>query len=389
MRVGSFDGPAGPYGRAALWRSPEVRAAILRLGMRGVSPNVAVVDTDWVRTGLDDQLRKGRPPTSIVAAQDGSFRLFMERDTLTEMGEKLPKFASQLAVPVSRLAEMLAADWLPHIRVVALPDQLRSIDERATAVRDLDEKDYPAAALAALLSPCILLTHNYRHFHPLGIRDSRQGVNAVFAAIDVTFGEARVQAVATVPAAPAVAIGATVKWAVERFGPIVWVILGLAMVGGVVAYRRQPLERQDEIKRLAGGVVEFIMEEFADASASVQQASELLNTYLVPAPENRTRIAAVLRELATATESMSAQQLSEALDDVARTSVESLRTFLHSNKQSVFQEVRRGSFLLGAPRMIRPRTATGDETTAADSGTHDEPNRSVSFALHSEYQRPA
>src|SRR5215470_2406670 len=73
------------------WFSPDRR------------PLPAVLDTDFVRTGLHYQLSNGIPPRSVRTARDGLLRLFMEYDTLTETGERLPKFADQLGVPVPDL----------------------------------------------------------------------------------------------------------------------------------------------------------------------------------------------------------------------------------------------------------------------------------------------
>jgi hypothetical protein len=70
-------------------------------------PLPAVLDTDFVRTGLHYQVRKGIPPRSVRTAQQGSLRLFMEYDTLTETGARLPKFAGQLDMPVADLRRIL------------------------------------------------------------------------------------------------------------------------------------------------------------------------------------------------------------------------------------------------------------------------------------------
>ncbi len=43
-------------------------------------PLPAVLDTDFIRTGLHAQLSKGMPPRSVQSARDGSLRLFMEYD---------------------------------------------------------------------------------------------------------------------------------------------------------------------------------------------------------------------------------------------------------------------------------------------------------------------
>lgn len=90
-------------------------------------PLPAVLDTGFIRTGLEDQLKKGKVPASVWSAQDGSLRLFMEYDTLIETDEKLPKFADQLGVTVSELRRILNQDWLPNIEVVRLPPTLRKL----------------------------------------------------------------------------------------------------------------------------------------------------------------------------------------------------------------------------------------------------------------------
>ena len=93
----------------------------------------------------------------------------MELETLSETWNHPPRFAEQMGVPVVTLQRMFADDWLPLLSIVSVPEPLRKIDARATDVRDLDPDDYPAAALAALLSPCIVLTHDHHHFRPLGV----------------------------------------------------------------------------------------------------------------------------------------------------------------------------------------------------------------------------
>jgi hypothetical protein len=64
----------------------------------GRRPLPAVLDTDFIRTGLHYQLSNGSPPRSVRTAREGSLRLIMEYDTLAETAEKLPKFAGQFGV---------------------------------------------------------------------------------------------------------------------------------------------------------------------------------------------------------------------------------------------------------------------------------------------------
>jgi hypothetical protein len=80
-------------------------------------------------------------------------------------------------------------------------------------------------------------------------------------------------------------------------------------------------------------------------TTSVQSAPAEIRGNLVPGPELRSPSSAVLRELALADDSLSAQQLAELLDEPVRPPVASLRAFLHANGQTVFAEVRRGGFV--------------------------------------------
>jgi hypothetical protein len=328
--------------------SPEELAVLLgsldpRLDSR---PLPAVLDTACVRTGLHYQLRNGCPPKSVTTARDGEVRLFMEYDTLTETGEKLPKFARDLHVTVAELRRVLNEEWLPHIQVVKLPPSVRRLDPRALSVRDSDSDDYPAAALAALLSPCILLTHNHNDFAALGVHTASQGVDAVMAVVAISVGEMQVHAVVMVPALPARLAAAGFKWASERIGPAAWVILLLAGAGGVYWYRKQPPERRERIKEVAGGICTHFMEEYADATEVVLQARLQLRACLVPEPEQRTTASAILRELAVAPESLSAQHLAGLLDVPLRPGIADLRAYLRGN-EAMFAQVRRGGYELG------------------------------------------
>ena len=311
-------------------------------------PLPAVLDTDFVRTGLHYQFRRGIPPRSVRTAQRGSLRLFMEYDTLTETAARLPKFAGQLGVSVADLRRVLNEEWLPHVDVVKLPASLRQADPRALQVRDRDVGDFPAAALAALLSPCLMLTCNYKHFGALGVRSRSQAVDGVMAVAAINIGEMQVQAVVMIPAAPVMAAGAAVKWASDRFGPVAWLILGVLIGGGVYWYRKQPPELRERVKQVAGEIGTRLLKEYGTAADGVNRARVLLRACVVPRPEQRTPVSAILRELAISPESLSAQQLADLLDPSVRPSVVGLRAFLRGHDTTVFGQVRRGGFVLGS-----------------------------------------
>ena len=225
-------------------------------------PLPAVLDTDFIRTGLHNQLKEGTPPRSVRSVQDGSLRLFMEYDTLVETEQKLPKFAGQLGISVAELRQILNQDWLPISRWFASPGA-PGAGSAALLVRDGDVDDFPAAALAAMLLPCLLLTHNYKHFSALGVRTREQGLDGVMAVLAINIGEVQLQAVIVVPALPFRLAGATMNWATGKFGRGAWVIIGLVVAGGIYWYFKQPPERRDTIKKLAGSIGTHVTNETA------------------------------------------------------------------------------------------------------------------------------
>jgi hypothetical protein len=303
-------------------------------------------DTTIKPTRLEVQLKKGKLPASVWSARDGSLRLFMEYDTLIETDEKLPKFAAQLGVTVSQLRRILNQDWLPNIEVVRLPLTLRELDPRALLVRDRDADDFPAAALAALLSPCLLLTHD-KDFGVLGVRSRNQGRDGLLAVIAIKVGEVRLQAVIAVPALPFRAAGAAMNWATEKIGPVAWVILGLVVAGGIYWDLKQPTERRDDVKKVAASIGTHVMNEYGTVAGEVYQARLTLRASVVPKPGARTSASAILRELALSPESLSAAQLAELLDPSVRLPVADIRAFLRENDNATFHQVRRGGFVLG------------------------------------------
>jgi hypothetical protein len=314
----------------------------------GRRPFPAVLDTDFVRTGLHYQMGNGVPPKSVRTARDGLLRLFMEYDTLAETGERLPRFADQLGVSVAELRRVLNEDWLPHVDVVQLPAALREADPRARQVRDRDAADYPAAALAALLSPCLLLTHNYKHFGALGVHTRKQGVDGVMAVATIQVGDMQVRAVVLLPELPArVAVGAF-KWAYERIGPVTWVLVAVLVGGGIYWYCKQPPKRRERIKQVAGDIGASYLKQAGGAAEVAHQGRVLLRACVVPRPEQRGTASAILRELALAEESLSAEQLAELLDPSVRPPTADLRAWLRQHDGTVFNQVRRGGFVLGS-----------------------------------------
>ncbi|MFI5496807.1 hypothetical protein [Actinoplanes sp. NPDC051859] len=281
------------------------------------------------------------------AAQSGALRLFMEYATLAETIGRLPRFAKQFKVPEDELRRILNEDWLPHIEVVKIPLSLRGIDERADGVAALDADDYPAAALAALLSPCILLTHNYRDFGPLGVVSPSQGVDGLLTLIRRDESMTQAQALVAVPMLSGRAMAATTRWAAQRMGSSVWLTLGILAAGGALWILQLPPEKRARMKRCAATVASFALQQYGDVFIKVQRDQAQLNGFAVPAPGIRSAEAAIIRSLANSPEPLSACRLFEIADPRPDLPVAGIRAFLRKNDQTLFNQVRRGSFMLG------------------------------------------
>jgi hypothetical protein len=126
------------------------------------------------------------------------------------------------------------------------------------------------------------------------------------------------------------------------------VILGLVVAGGAYWYSKQLPERRDNIKRVVASIGTHVMNEYGAVADEVYQARVQLRACMVPKPQDRTSVSAIMRELALAPESLSAAQLAPLVDLRLRPSVADLRAFLRAHDNAVFQQVRRGGFVLGA-----------------------------------------
>ena len=111
-----FERPEEGGSAAAFAVDLDLLAAAARRAELARRPLVAVLDTSCVRTGLEYQLKRGRPPASLTTVRDGMIRLFMERDTLEETCAKLPEFAARF------LDEVKVTARLQHRHIVQVLD---------------------------------------------------------------------------------------------------------------------------------------------------------------------------------------------------------------------------------------------------------------------------
>lgn len=244
---------------------------------------------------------------------------------------------------------MFYTNWLPCIRVVDLSEQLRQLDKKALDVKRLDPDDYPTAALAAILSPSILLTHNFKDFSPLGTREWRRGINGIAAVSDIVLGQRNLLAIASIPSGLVVVIISTLKSIAAHSNPTLLIFAVVLLLVIVAVYRRQTPDRNESIHLLSNDILCFLLEQSSEAIKEISYGNKPLDSYMVGKSAYVTTEAAVLRLLALTSEPLSAQQIGELLDKSVRPRLQSLRAFLHANKNRVFEETRRGRFMLGCP----------------------------------------
>jgi hypothetical protein len=125
------------------------------------------------------------------------------------------------------------------------------------------------------------------------------------------------------------------------------------VAGGAYWYLKQPPERRDTVKKVAASIGTHVMNEYSVVSGNVYQARVTLRASVVPKPQGRTPVSAIMRELALSSESLSAAQLAELLDPSGRPSVADIRAFLRAYDKAVFKHMRRGGFVLGSHYQLR------------------------------------
>ncbi len=132
-----------------------------------IDSNAMLAEAAWRAKALVPTSRHGvqgtsawpRPSALSRAVASGAARLYAKPDLLYEIEAHLPTFAAQLRLDPRLLADLLADDYLPHLRLVDLSGIV--LDEPGfgqVAARDPD--DEPTARLLRLLDPALLLTRD-------------------------------------------------------------------------------------------------------------------------------------------------------------------------------------------------------------------------------------
>lgn len=314
-----------------------------RIFDRPAGPHVATLDTSFFFSCFQSVIRWGGPPRSIGAAKDGTVRLFMAEETLSELIEILPEFAQKIGVDEQRLKSILD-ELAPWIWVVSLD---HFDDPRVEAVAKRDAADLPAARLAAFLSPCFLLTTD-KDFKAMEVQVPCQPVLAIKAAVLARRSETTVEVVGAIPAVPVLAAWEGAKWGGSKLGvhPAL-LILGILALGFVV-YDLQPADRRSRIRSSVIEGCKAYATVVNSANEENRLAEKAVNLQLVPRVLPQTPESRVIGELARHEEPMSAQRIYDHAGLRDQVSVKRIREVLRTH-ESTWRCPGNGQWSFGIP----------------------------------------
>ncbi|MGH2627373.1 MAG: hypothetical protein ACRDHY_12065, partial [Anaerolineales bacterium] len=217
---------------------------------------------------------------------------------------------------------------------------------------DRDPTDRPAATLATLLAPCLLLATD-RDFESLvPVEPWRPGeppspVIGVRATLVLNDAMLHVNATVMVPVLPVAGAIGGVRWLGGRLSVSPWLLAAAIVGGGAFLYRRLDPQRRAAARRVLADVRTTVLEELVRAQAEQQTALCALERRVVPYLGPRSIEAVVLRELAVAGEALSAQGLWGRLHPTTRPGVTTVRELLRGHPATAL--AGRGVWTLGVP----------------------------------------
>jgi len=302
------------------------------------APYPFVLDTEFFFSAFQSQLKHGGAPKSLQIAMQGVIRFFIAADTFFELlDEKLPDFAAKLGTMVEVLEGFLIDFWFDWLTIVDRSTEYS--DPRVKRLAERDASDVPAATLACLLAPCVLLTNDLDFESLIEDLESFSHVVVVKAAVQLDDASGELRVVVAVPALPVVAVAGGTRWAANRLGVSPWLVGGglvlMLTLLGIWTYRRMDDDGKTVLRKAGAEVGTRYLEVLGKIQSRVSDARETLTkrTVLPIAPRSWEQI--VLRELAMADEPLSAQRLWERLDPDFRPGVSEVREILRSHPSTV------------------------------------------------------
>jgi hypothetical protein len=265
---------------------------------------VAVVDTDVILANLIHQARATVTPRLLRAASDGTVRLFAANHVYFETYDKLSEVAADTGLDVATLRELFEEEHLPLITFVNMSGEFSG------RVPVTDAKDVPTAALADLISPCVLFSRD-RHLRDPGLAPPNW-LEVAGAAVHAGELDRRERGLGITIYAPSASVTLLIRWVARRLGVSPWLVAG-GLGAWMYAVLRDPKRR-----RAAGEWISRAAEAFTEvvAQGEIAQAAGLreIRTASLPEPTEPTVVHAVARTLAWAPEPLLAGEVTDLLD---------------------------------------------------------------------------
>jgi hypothetical protein len=310
-----------------------------------------VVDADLLIRNVGYAVRRGYDQSLITHARHGyspfaGIPLYASASVAAEVERHLGEIAKRCKKPFEEVLDTWNTVFRP--RILFVPLNGKEIDDpRIDAVRALHAPDVPTATLAVMLAESVLVTHNAKHFRPLGIAGQDVTKISIEAhALGVTLKQAN--AATVLPRLLGYGAYEGAKRAASAFGPELCLALGLLAIGAIIRYWET-----DTLRRVRTGATQVMREigpPIASALERGEEAAATLWRFTVTPPEPRPALAFVARELATRS-TLTTQEIADSLrwhgyrfknERAHRTWT---RAWLIGN--SCFYEVRRGQWSLG------------------------------------------
>lgn len=264
-------------------------------------PLPVVADANVLMDELLQRSRREQPTHLGDALANGDARLFVVPPVIDEAARHLPDRARRRGDDLGDVNHLWDAEYRPYTRLVEIETHP---DPRVGAVAARDSADEPTAALAVLVAPCILLTHD-QHFSALGVIGS-QWLETVTAARQLHLLDDASTAALFVTRLGWHALGAATQVITRsRFAPLA----GLA-AGAVLGWALDATEFRARIRRAAVSAGELALA-FAGAQSA---ARTLVASQAVSMGEERTLVDDCAGILARADRPTTADELIRRLD---------------------------------------------------------------------------
>lgn len=270
----------------------EVLSAAARV--RGLE--VVVWDTDALLGDACASLVSGTPRSAILSAVDAKVAVaLVSEQTYIELGRIFPRAAQGHGVDAAELRSLIEREYLPRVRVVALPRELDG--GWVPAVDDVaDPDDVPHAQLARLVAPSSVYSHD-RHLRRPGYAppdrpayDERLGHLATAVRFRLGFAGIAMSVDLAGSGVSAAVQGVARK---VHARPI-WASLGFAVVAaGVAAYVLRSSEARSRAIDVASKVCDAVGQS-ADRNESAWTALRVCQVPADPNPPIEARMAAFL-----------------------------------------------------------------------------------------------